>query len=72
MSIRSRPPSSKTKPPMHESPITPRIKLSPKFQTYPPKEDLLKMTIEQLSDVEDFRIWNNHGEIIFLENVDLR
>ena len=52
--------------------ILPRIKFSAKLETSPPKEALLRMTIEQLSNVEDFRIWNEHGEIVFLENVDLR
>ena len=42
------------------------------LKTDPSIETLSQMNEEELACVEEFRVWNSHGEVHFIESVDLR
>ena len=42
------------------------------METEPPKEILCQLSEKKLAQISEFRIWNKHGEVFFLEPVDLR
>ncbi len=37
----------------------------------PSLPELARMTAKELAKVKDFMIWNKHGKVVFLEDVDL-